>query len=130
MPFEVRFPTRHTDSYAATGYVHAGVLLSLTEMAYARVEEELKIDKGSHVVAVQRSTLAVYAAPLPWRDGVILQVETISASSSGFEQAFTIRSAASDASIATITHRWAWLDTETGRSVAIPEDVQRRLLSL
>jgi hypothetical protein len=30
--FEITFPTRHTDAFAATGYVHAGVLLALTEM--------------------------------------------------------------------------------------------------
>ena len=130
MAFEVRLPTRHTDTYAATGYVHSGVLLTLTEMAYAQVEAHLKIDKGPDLVAVQRLTEAVYAAPLPWQDGAVVEVETTSASSRGFAQEFQIRSAASGVRIATITHRWVWLDTTSGKGVEVPEDVQRRLLSL
>ena len=110
--------------------MHAGVLLSLTEMAYAHIETHLKIDKGPNLVAVQRLTEAVYAAPLPWQDGAIVEVETTSASSRGFAQEFRIRSAASDVQIATIMHRWVWLDTTSGKGVEVPEDVQQRLLSL
>jgi hypothetical protein len=29
VPFSVSFPTRHTDAFAATGFVHAGAVLAL-----------------------------------------------------------------------------------------------------
>ena len=122
--------TRHTDAYAATGFVHAGVLLALTEMAYARVEEHLEINKGSDCVAMQRSTQCVYHAPLPWRDDATIRVETGAADERGFEQTFQIRSALSDTPIATITHRWAWRNAASGRGEPIPLEIQRRLLRL
>ena len=47
MAFEITYPTRHTDAFAATGFVHAGVLLALTEMAYAAFEEAVEAGGGS-----------------------------------------------------------------------------------
>ena len=79
---------------------------------------------------MQRSTECVYHAPLPWRDGAAISVETDAADGRGFEQTFQIRSARSDTPIATITHRWAWRDAASGRSEPIPPEIQRRLLSL
>ena len=129
MAFSISFPTRHTDTFAATGFVHAGVLLSLTELAYAAFEEHCGVSKPENVVAVQRETRAIYHAPLPWRDGAIINVVTISAGERGFEQEFTVHSAASDAAIATIVHRWVWLDTSDGRTVPLSENVQQRFLA-
>lgn len=129
MPFRITLPTRHTDAYAATGFVHAGVLLALTEMAYAAFEAHCDVSKPAQVVAVQRSTEAVYHAPLSWPDGATIEVRTTSADDRGFEQEFRVLSAVSNAPVATISHRWAWLDTTSGRSVPIPEDVQRRFLA-
>ncbi len=126
MAFETRIPTRHTDTYAATGFVHAGVLLSLTEMAYAEYEEARGVQKPTTTVAVQRETRCVYHAPLPWRDGAIIRLTTVATSDRGFEQEFEIRSARSGGLVATIMHRWAWLDTTTGAAVPIPADVQER----
>ena len=66
MPFRVQFPTRHTDTYAATGFVHAGVLLALTELAYAAFERAAGLSKPPHIVSVEVRTRAEYRTPLPW----------------------------------------------------------------
>jgi len=129
MPFSVAFPTRHTDTYAATGYVHAGVLLALTELAYAAFEDHVGISKPDTVVAVQRATRAVYRAPLPWQDGVSIEVTTTEASERGFSQEFAVRSQASGTQIATFVHDWVWLDITTGRPVPLSQEVQERLRS-
>ncbi|MGH2587479.1 MAG: acyl-CoA thioesterase [Dehalococcoidia bacterium] len=130
MPFSLTLPTRHTDTYAATGFVHAGVLLALTELAYAAYERAAGVEKPAHVVAVQVRTRAEYRTPLPWQDGAIVEVTTPVATARGFTQAFTLRSARSDRLVARVEHDWVWLDTTTGRSVPLPEDVQAAFLAL
>ena len=127
-PFEITFPTRHTDTFAATGYVHAGTLLALTELAYAAFEEHCGVSKPSNVVAVQLSTESHYRSPLRWEEGATVGVRMTKADDSGFEQAFTVSSASDGRTIAAITHRWVWLNVETGRRVPLPEDVQQRFM--
>lgn len=129
MAFTITIPTRHTDTFASTGFVHAGVLLALTEMAYAAFEPHCGISKPGHVVSVQRETHATYAAPLRWQEGASVEVVTTEATARGFTQEFTIRSAETGALAATLLHRWVWLDTTTGRRLDIPEDVQQRYLA-
>ena len=124
MPFSISYPTRHTDTFTDTGFVHAGVLLALTELAYAAFEEHCGISKPDHVVAVQRQTRAVYHAPLAWQDGATIEVTTTSADDRGFEQEFSVTSTARGTPVATFVHAWAWLDTVTGRGIPIPPDVQ------
>ena len=130
MPFRVSFPTRHTDTYASTGFVHAGVLLALTELAYAAYERAAGVEKPAHVVAVQVRTRAEYQAPLPWQDGATVEVTTPAASARGFTQPVALRSAQSDRLVARIEHDWVWLDTAAGRAVTLPESAQAAFLAL
>ena len=130
MPFSVSFPTRHTDTYAATGFVHAGVLLALTELAYAAFERAAGVAKPAHVVAVQVRTRAEYQAPLPWQDGATIEVTTLACTERGFTQAFALRSARSDRLVARIEHDWVWLDTSSGRAAPLPEEAQAAFLAL
>ena len=129
MAFEITFPTRHTDAFAATGFVHAGVLLALTEMAYAAFEEHCGIAKPGHVYAVQRATEATYAAPLGWKEGATVRVTTLLATDRGFDQELEIVSAADGRRVARFVHHWVWLDTETGKRVTLSDEIQRRLLA-
>lgn len=129
MPFEITFPTRHTDAFAATGFVHTGVLLALTEMAYASFEEHCGLAKPGQVYAVQRATEATYSAPLGWKEGATVRVTTLAASERGFDQEFEIVSAADGRRVARFVHHWVWLDTETGKRVPLTEEVQRQLLA-
>lgn len=129
MSFRVQFPTRHTDTYASTGFVHAGVLLALTELAYAAFERAAGVSKPSHIVSVEVRTRAEYRTPLPWQDGVVIEVQTLAVHEGGFTQSFTLRSATTDRRIATIEHDWVWLDTATGRAVPLDADVQAKLLA-
>lgn len=127
--FSVSFPTRHTDTFASTGYVHGGVLLALTELAYAAFEDHAGISKAPDIVAVQRSTTADYRAPLPWPEGVAIAVTTTAVADRSFEQRFEVTSAATGRPVATFVHQWAWLDTATGRALTIPADDREKLLA-
>lgn len=129
MAYELTLPTRHTDAFAETGFVHAGVLLSLTEMAYAGFEEHCRISKPDHVYAVQRATEATYRSPLRWQEGATLRVKTVSAEERRFDQEFEVRSAADGRKIAVFVHHWVWMDTRSGEIVPLPEETRRRLLS-
>ena len=126
MPFRVSFPTRHTDTYASSGFVHAGVLLALTELAYAAFESHCGIEKPAAVLAVPRETAVTYHRPLPWQDGCTIQVETTDVGEQGFRQEFTCFAQATDIRIATFRHDWVWLDLSTGRPVPIPRAVQAK----
>jgi len=124
--FTLTLPTRHTDTFAATGFVHSGVLIALTEMTYAAFEKRVEIAKPATVVAVQVETQAKYYAPLPWAEGAEgaeLSITTLEASKRGFVQVYEIRSATTGLQICAITHHWVWLDLVTGRRAPIPEDV-------
>jgi len=127
MPFEVSFPTRHTDAFAGTGFVHAGVLLSLTEMAYAAFEAHRGIGKPAHVVAVQRATEAIYQSPLGWEEGATLTVVTLSVDERGFDQEFKVRSESDGRAIARFVHHWVWFDTQANRPLKLSEETQERL---
>lgn len=128
MPLEVEFPTRHTDAFAGTGFVHAGVLLALTEMAYASFEKHCGLSKAESVYAVQRATEVTYRSPLRWQEGAIVRVRTLSAGARGFDQEFEVRSAGDRRLVATFTHHWAWFDTATSEPISISDADQERLL--
>jgi acyl-CoA thioesterase FadM len=130
MSFTVSFPTRHTDTYAGTGFVHAGVLLALTELAYAAFERAAGVEKPAHIVAVQVRTRAEYQAPLQWQDGATIEVTTQAATARGFTQAFAVRSGRNDRLVARIEHDWVWLDTDSGHAVPLPEGAQAAFLAL
>jgi acyl-CoA thioesterase FadM len=128
--FSLTLPTRHTDTFAATGFVHAGVLLALTELAYAASEQRAGISKPVSIVAVEARTRAEYLRPLPWQDGAQIEVECAAVSSEGLTQRYLVRSARSTRLIARIEHDWVWLDTASGHGVALSEDVQARFAAL
>ena len=129
MSLILRLSTRHTDTYAGTPYVHAGVLLALTELAYAEFERSAGIAKPEHVIAVEVRTRAEYSAPLHWRDGATIETSTSAAAARGFTQAYLVRSASSDRLIARIEHDWVWLNVESGRAVELDEATQARLVA-
>ena len=130
MSFTVTLPTRHTDTFAATGFVHAGVLLALTELAYAAAEQHAGISKPATTVAVETRSRAEYLRPLPWQDGARIAVDCLAVSEHGFTLRFTIASARTDRTIARVEHEWVWLDTTTGRAVPLSDDVQARFATL
>lgn len=130
MSFALTCETRHTDTYAATGFVHAGVLLALTERAYAAYQDASGVRKSEQVVAVPVRTRAEYLAPLPWQDGAVVDVVTVASSGHGFSQRFSVRSAVTDRLIARIEHDWVWLDTASGRALPFPPEAQSAFADL
>jgi acyl-CoA thioesterase FadM len=129
MAFRVSFPTRHTDTYADSGFVHAGVLLALTELAYAAFETHCGVEKPDGVLAVPREMTVTYHRPLPWQEGCAVEVETVEAGAQGFSQDFALSSDTTDVRVATLRHDWVWLDLAAGRAVPIPESVQAKYLA-
>ena len=126
MPFTASFPTRHTDTYADSGFVHAGVLLAFTELAYAGFERDCDLTKPPGVLAVPRETAVTYHRPLPWQDGCTVEVHTIDAGPHGFTQEFALRSARTQVPIATVRHDWVWLHLSNGRPQPIPPEAQNK----
>ena len=49
-------------------------------------------------------------------------------SEGSFDQTFDVVAATDGRPVATFTHHWVWLDTQTGQAVALSEDVQQRFL--
>lgn len=129
MAFSVSFPTRHTDSYAATGFVHGGVLFALTEMAYAAFEAHCGYSKPATTVAVQRESRVQWRTPLPWNEGATIEVVTSEAEPRGFTQEMHVTSAVTGRPVADFVHRWVWLDTTTGQRADIPADVCQAMLA-
>ena len=125
--FVTDFETRHTDTFAESGLVHAGVLLALTELAYARFEDAVGIRKERPVYAVQRATEASYASPLHWSEGARIEVRTLRVGERSFDQEFSVRSARDDRPIATFVHHWIWMDTVNQKRVALPASVREKL---
>ncbi len=125
--FVTGFETRHTDAFAETGLVHAGVLLALTELAYARFEEARGIRKERPIYAVQRSTEATYPSALHWSEGARIEVRTLEVRDRSFDQEFLVRSARDDRPIASFVHHWVWMDTASQKVVPLPDDVKGRL---
>lgn len=130
MPLELKFETRHTDTFAATPFVHAGVLLALTELMYARIEAHLNISKPPDIVAVERETRAIYIRPLHWQEGASVRARTVSATTKGFTLESEILSATLGSPVASFTHDWIWLDSKAGRRVDIPDEVITKLSQL
>ncbi len=128
MSFEVTYPTRHTDAFASTGFVHAGVLLGLTEMAYADFEAHCGVEKPDSTYAVQRATEATYSSPLKWDEGVRIVVRTTLCGPRNFDQEFEILSARDGRRVAIFVHHWVWYDTASDRPVEIDEATRNRLL--
>tara|TARA_B110000263_G_C15257857_1_gene487347 strand:+ start:538 stop:942 length:405 start_codon:yes stop_codon:yes gene_type:complete len=128
MVFSVSFPTRHTDTFTNTGFVHAGVLLALTELAYNSFELYCKLQKPDHVIAVQTETHAIYHSPLPWQENTTIEIQTINVATHSFQQEFSIRSELSNKAIATFMHKWVWLDLVTGHAIPLSTAIQERLL--
>jgi acyl-CoA thioesterase FadM len=127
--FVTDFETRHTDAFAESGLVHAGVLLALTELAYARFEDAVGIQKERPVYAVQRATEATYQTPLHWQEGARIEVRTLSVSDGSFDQEFAVRSARDDRPIAVFVHHWIWMDTATQKRVPLSEAVRAKLVT-
>ncbi len=125
--FVTEFETRHTDAFAETGLVHAGVLLALTELAYARFEQAVGIRKERPVYAVQRATEASYPSALHWTEGARIVVRTLEVGERSFDQEFEVRSARDDRCVATFVHHWIWMDTANQKVVPLPDDVRKRL---
>lgn len=130
MSFTLTLPTRHTDTFAATGFVHAGVLLALTELAYAASEQRAGISKPAQIVCVETRTRAEYVRPLPWQDGAEIEVECVAVSGEGLTQRYTIRSPRTTRIVARIEHDWVWLDTTSGHAVALSEETQASFAGL
>lgn len=119
--FETRLPLRHTDSFGGTPFVHGGVLLALSEIALAGYDRYAGVPSHRDVLRFQTHTEARYIAPLRWDDAALvrLRAEVLTPGRLAFE--VEIAAASDGHVVARMTHRYAYVNAETGRAQT-PED--------
>lgn len=119
--FHTRLPLRHTDSFGGTPFVHGGVLLALTEIALDAYDHETGIPSHRDVLRMQSHTQVRYRAPLRWDDEAIVRLRCTEVRPGRLVFDARVESATTAATIAEITHRYAYINATTGRPQT-PED--------
>ena len=119
--FEIRYPLRHTDTFAGTPFVHGGVLIALTEQALEAYDREAGIPSHRDVLRFQTHTEIRYLAPLRWDDEAIVRLRCSQLRPGRLTFECEIAAASSGQTVARMTHRYAYVHTTTGRAET-PED--------
>ena len=119
--FETRLPLRHTDSFGGTPFVHGGVLLALTEIALDGYDREAGLPSHREVLRFQTHTEVRYRAPLRWDDAAIVRLRATPQAPGRIAFDCEIAAASDGGTVATMTHRYAYVNASTGR-VEIPHD--------
>jgi acyl-CoA thioesterase FadM len=119
--FHTRLPLRHTDSFGGTPFVHGGVLLALTEIALDTYDHETGLPSHRDILRMQSHTQVRYRALLRWDDEAIIRLRCIEIRPGRLVFEALVESASTSATIAEITHRYAYINATTGRP-QIPED--------
>ncbi len=122
--FETRIPLRHTDSFGGTPFVHGGVLIALTEIALDAYDHAAALPSHRDVLRFQTHTEVRYRAPLRWDDAAIVRLRCAEVRPGRLRFACEIAAASDARTIAEMTHRYAYVDTATGRP-ATPDDWPR-----
>lgn len=119
--FETRIPLRHTDSFGGTPFVHGGVLLALTEIALDAYDREAGIPSHREILRFQTHTEVRYLAPLRWDDAAIVRLRATPLAPGRLAFECEVAAASSGRVIATLTHRYAYVNASTGRA-EVPHD--------
>ena len=119
--FETHLPLRHTDSFGGTPFVHGGVLLALTEIALEAYDREAGIQSNRDVLRMQASTEVRYLAPLRWDDGAIVRMRCTRLRPGRLTFECEVASAAEGRPVAQMTHRYAYVNAQSGKT-ELPHD--------
>jgi acyl-CoA thioesterase FadM len=119
--FEVRYPLRHTDTFAGTPFVHGGVLIALTEQALEAYDEAAQLPTHREVLRFQTNTEIRYLAPLRWDDEAIVRLRCSQLRPGRLTFECELAAGSSGSPVARMTHRYAYVNASTGRGET-PED--------
>ncbi len=114
--FEVRYPLRHTDAFGGTPFVHGGVLIALTEIALDAYDREAGIPEHREVLRFQTHTQIRYLAPLRWDDEAIVRLRCSHLRPGRLTFECEVASVASGVTVTRMTHRYAYVNVQTGRA--------------
>ena len=124
--FSSEYQLRHTDSFAGTPFVHGGVLLALTEIALADYDKEVGLPVQEEILRMQSGSQIRYRAPIRWNDKAKVSLKCISAINGRLIFEALIESTLHHHVIANFTHRYVYLNTQTGQP-QLPEQWQKIL---
>jgi acyl-CoA thioesterase FadM len=119
--FELQLPLRHTDTFGGTPFVHGGVLLALTEIALEAYDREAGLPSHRDVLRFQTHTETRYLAPLRWDDAAIVRLRASVAAPGRLTFDCEVGAASDGRTIATMTHRYAYVNAQTGRAETSPD---------
>ena len=121
--FNSEYQLRHTDSFAGTPFVHGGVLLALTEIALADYDKEVGLPVQEEILRMQSGSQIRYRAPIRWNDRAKVSLRCISAINGRLIFEASIKSVLHNHEIAYFTHRYVYLNIQTGKP-QLPEQWQ------
>ena len=113
--FHSRLPLRHTDSFGGTPFVHGGVLLALTEIALDTYDREAGIPGHRDILRMQSHSQVRYRAPLRWDDEAVIRLRCTEVRPGRLVFDALVEAASDGRTIAEFTHRYAYINTTTGR---------------
>ncbi len=113
--FSALFQTRHTDTFAATGFVHMGVLFALTELALVEYDRALGVQPEGGVLRFNLRSSARFISPLPWQEGARVRMRCTRIHGSRIAFGCVVSSATSGKDVAEIEHTYVWVDPATGQ---------------
>ena len=119
--FETRIPLRHTDSFGGTPFVHGGVLIALTEIALEAYDREVQVPSHRDVLRFQARTEVRYFAPLRWDDEAIVRMRCVTVRPGRLTFECEIATGSSRQLIARMTHRYAYVNVQSGRAETPPD---------
>lgn len=120
--FSAQHQLRHTDAFGGTPFVHGGVLIALTEISLDVYDTEVGVPSHRDVLRMQAQTEVRYRLPLRWDDFATVSMRCSAIPAPG-RLIFhcEVRAGGSGAVVAEITHRYAYLDAQTGRPRTPPD---------
>lgn len=120
--FSAQHQLRHTDTFGGSPFVHGGVMLALTEISLDVYDAEVGVPSHRDVLRMQTQTEVRYRQPLRWDDFATVSMRCSHIPAPGrLVFACEVRAGGSGALVAEITHRYAYLDTQTGRLSTPPD---------
>lgn len=113
--FSADFQTRHTDTFAGSGFVHMGVLFALTELALVEYDRALGVSAEGGVLRFNLRSEARFLSPLPWQEGARVQMRCTRLRGTRLSFRCLVGSATTGRPVAEIEHDYAYFDPVAGR---------------
>ena len=118
--FSALFQTRHTDTFAGSGFVHMGVLFALTELALVDYDRAVGVTAEGGILRFNTRSEARFLAPLPWQEGARVQMRCSRLRGSRLAFQCLVSSATTGKLVAEISHEYVFMDPIAGRPQTPP----------